>query len=121
MWFYLDEDLPDTIAVMAQLRGIDIISVRQVGRGGLSDQEQLLFVGQEGRCVITKNARHFIPPSKQFEDEGLPHSGVLCVADSLPGERFAAIANAIQRFNDDHPSGVPPRSVWWLTAERPQA
>lgn len=118
MRFFLDEDHSDRIAVMAQLRGVDIISVRQARRGGLTDEEQLLFAGQEGRCIVTRNAKHFAPLSRQFEEQGLPHAGVACVPDSLRGERFAAIAAASQRFDTEHPDGVPPYSVWWLTPER---
>jgi hypothetical protein len=108
MRFFLDEDLSDRIAGMAQLRGVDVISVRQARRGGLTDEEQLLFAGQEGRCIVTRNTKHFAPLSKQFEDQGPPHAGVACVPDSLPGQRFDA----------EHPDGVPPYSVWWLTPER---
>lgn len=116
MRFFLDEDLSDTIAVMAQQFGIDIFSVRQVRRGGMSDEEQLYFAGQEGRCIITKNAKHFGPLSRLFEQQGLPHAGVLCVAESLPGYRFAPIVAGIRQFDAEHPDGVPPYSVWWLNA-----
>jgi predicted nuclease of predicted toxin-antitoxin system len=118
MRFFLDEDLSDAIAVAAQVRGIDIISARQARRGGLTDEEQLLFAAQEERCVISKNAKHFVPLSREFEARGLPHAGVLLVARSLPGERFSAIVEAIQRFNEEHRDGIPPYSVWWLSAER---
>ena len=116
MRFYLDEDLSDKIAAIARERGVDIVSSHESGLNGQSDERQLLLAAQDGRCVITRNHRHFALLSKHFEERGLPHAGVLVVPRSMPGEYFSAIANAIVRFDAEHPEGIPPYAVFWLSA-----
>ena len=43
---------------------------------------------------------------------------MLFVPNSLPSNRHAAIAAAVVRFDEQHPDGLPPYSLWWLSAER---
>jgi Domain of unknown function (DUF5615) len=117
MRFFLDEDSADVIAEIARRAGVDIVSVRELGRDGLTDEEQLRYAGQNGRCVITRNRGDFARLSRRFEAEGLPHVGVALVPKSLRGEAFSAVAAAIIRFDAEHPDGVPPYSVWWLIPE----
>jgi hypothetical protein len=70
------------------------------------------------RCVVSRNAKHVAPLSKQFEAQGLPHAEAVLIPNSLLGLNLAAIVGAIQRFDAEHPDGVPPYSLWWLSAER---
>ena len=118
MKFFLDEDSADVIANIARRAGVDIVSVRQLGRNGLTDENQLRYAGQDGRCVVTRNRGDFARLSRRFEFEGLPHAGVALVPKSLPGESFFPVAAAIIRFDAERPDGVPPYSVWWLSPER---
>ena len=118
MRFFLDEDHSDVIAIIARRRGVDITCSHEVGRDGWTDPRQLRKAGEEGRCVITRNYDDFAKLTREFEQQGAPHAGVLFVPDSLPNNYYAAIAGAIVRFDDQHPDGVPPYSLWWLSPER---
>src|SRR5215207_6756449 len=110
MLFYLDEDHSDVIAAIVRRRGVDMTSSHETGRNSWTDPRQLRQAGEEGRCVITRNYSDFVRFTREFEEQGLPHAGVVFVPDSLPGKRFAAVAAAIVRFNAEHPDGVPPHS-----------
>ncbi|MBI2154577.1 MAG: DUF5615 family PIN-like protein [Candidatus Rokubacteria bacterium] len=60
MKFYLDEDLPARVAELLRRRGFDALSVHEVGNFRFSDREQLAFAAREGRCLVTRDARHFV-------------------------------------------------------------
>ena len=117
MRFYLDEDHSDEIAAMARRRGVDITCSHESGRDNWTDPRQLRQAGEEGRCVITRNYSDFAGFTREFESQALPHAGVVFVPNSLPSNNFAAIAAAIVRFDEQHPDGVPPYSLWWLSRE----
>jgi len=52
---YLDEDVPEAVAMGLELRGYDVLTVREAGRKGQSDIQQLRFSAAEGRAIITFN------------------------------------------------------------------
>jgi hypothetical protein len=118
MLFYLDEDHSDMIAAIVRHRGVDIISSHETGRNSWTDPRLLRQAGEEGRCVITRNYSDFARFTREFEEQGLPHAGVVYVPKSLPSKQFAAIAAAIVQFDKEHPDGVPPYSEWWLRRVR---
>lgn len=118
MRFFLDEDHSNIIAAVARERGVDVVSPHEIARKGLPDIEQLMWAAHEGRAVITRNYNHFSNLTRDFEDSGLPHAGVVFVSSSLRNRNYSGIAAAIVRFNADHPDGVPSYSKWWLAPER---
>jgi hypothetical protein len=60
MRFLLDEDLPPKVAVIARSLGLDVVSVHEIGRTGLSDEAQLRFAASETRILVTRNRDDFI-------------------------------------------------------------
>ena len=40
---YLDEDVPETIAMALRLRGYDVITVKEVSKKGFTDLEQIQY------------------------------------------------------------------------------
>lgn len=118
MRFYLDEHLSPQIAVIARNRGIDVVSVVELGHRGQSDEKQLLFAGMEGRALVTCNYDDFDRLTHQFFAQGLSHSGVLFIPNSSPTNDYAAIARAIVVYDDDHPGGMPPYMVDYLRRSR---
>lgn len=84
MKLYLDEDLSPRIAERLRKKGIDAVSVFEVGRMQMSDREQLAYAAQEGRCLVTRNARHFIILAQEAIRRQEPHAGIiLCSANAL--------------------------------------
>ena len=105
MRFLVDEDLSTDVARIGRALGLDIISVHEVGRGGLSDPEQLEYAATEGRCMVTRNRNDFIRWTDEFAGAGRPHAGVVIVPRSLLAARSDRIAHALQAFSVRHGDG----------------
>jgi hypothetical protein len=114
MRFYLDEDLSDHIADLARAQGCDVVSSHECGRDGLSDEEQLRLAAGEGRCFVTRNRAHFVQLTVRCFERGWPHAGLLLLPGSLAGDRFAAIAGALARYDRQHPEGIAAYTVDFL-------
>ena len=96
--FLLDEDLNPTAAEVARGLGLDVVSVHEIERLGLSDEEQLRFAAAEGRIIVTRNRDDFLALTTEFYRRGAPHRGVLIVTAGLPNNRPERLAHAIARW-----------------------
>ena len=114
MRFYLDEHLSPVIAEICRRHGVDVQATREAGRIGATDDDQLLFAAQEGRCILTENRRDFERLTNAFRERDLPHAGVLLLPRSLPKHDFAGIAAALIHFDTLYPGGLPPYTVVFL-------
>jgi predicted nuclease of predicted toxin-antitoxin system len=56
---YLDENVPEAVSVALRLRGYDVVTVKEMGRKGLSDIEQFKYVSSENRVILTFNIADF--------------------------------------------------------------
>jgi len=115
--FYLDEDLPARVAALARAQGLDVISSHECGRDRLPDDEQLRLAGQDGRCLVTRNARDFVPLTRDFTERQWPHAGVLIVSRSLPNHAFARIARALVAFAHRQDDNLLAYTVQFLSAD----
>lgn len=117
MKFLLDEDLPPRVAEVARGLSIDVTSVHELERTGLSDPEQLRFAAREGRVLVTGNRNDFLRFTVEFFRTGEPHAGVLIVSRKLPSSKPEMIAHALKRWADDrqkHPRSFGPYVVDFL-------
>ena len=103
MKYYLDEDLSPKIAEILRKHNIDAISAHEVGMLQATDLEQLEKASSDGRCLVTRNRNDFIRLTVQFFNEHHPHSGVLIVPHSLPGDNFLRITKAIIKHHTKYP------------------
>ena len=62
----LDEDVWVDLAENLRKAGYDAISVSEVNRKGLSDQEQMTFAVAEERVIFTHNIQDFAPLVAQY-------------------------------------------------------
>ncbi len=69
--FYLDEHIHSAVAAGLTARGVDVLTVQQAGRSGLSDHEQLSFALVEQRVLVTMDS-DFLTLVK----EGTTHAGI---------------------------------------------
>ena len=118
MRFYLDEDQSDVVAVIARERGSDVTCSHEEGRDSTPDHEQLAYAAMQGRAIVTRNHRDFHPLTLEFQQQGQPHAGVLFVPPSMENQDFRAIAEAIVRYDREHPEGMPPYMIDYLAPAR---
>ncbi|MBI5193904.1 MAG: DUF5615 family PIN-like protein [Nitrospirae bacterium] len=114
MKYYLDEDLSPKIAEILRRGGMDAVSAHEVGMTQVSDLEQLKYASSEKRCVVTRNRNDFIKLTVQFFNENSPHSGVLIVPHSYPGDQFNVIANALKKYALEHKEDMEPYTADFL-------
>ena len=94
MQFLLDEDLPPEVAVIARGLGLDAVSVHELGRQGLKDDDHLQHAAAEERVFVTRNRDDFVRWTAEFFARQESHYGILIVTRRLPNTRPAAIAHA---------------------------
>jgi hypothetical protein len=98
--FLLDEDVSPEVAVVARGLGLDAVSVHEIARTGLSDEEQLVFAANQRRVLVTPNRDDFIALTRLFYATMRTHHGVVVVPRTLPNNRPAAMAHAIAAWMD---------------------
>jgi predicted nuclease of predicted toxin-antitoxin system len=95
--FLLDEDLSYRVAVGLRQRDVDAISVHELGRRGLSDEDQLVLASSEGRVLVTYNRADFQVLDGQWRLQGRRHPGILwCAERSLPRRAIGDLVRALQ-------------------------
>jgi uncharacterized protein with PIN domain len=100
MRFLLDEDVNPAVAKIARGLGMDVISIHEIARLSLPDEEQLRFAASESRIFITRNGKDFIRLGVVFFQTRESHEGVVIVPRSLPNDRPDRIAHALRRWQD---------------------
>jgi predicted nuclease of predicted toxin-antitoxin system len=99
--FALDEDLSPRISEIARGLGLDVVSVHEIGRRGMPDDDQLRWAAREGRILITRNRDDFIEWTVAFFQRGEPHAGVLLITTLLSIQSPARVVHAIGHWVDD--------------------
>ena len=101
MRFLLDEDVNRVVAHTARGLDLDVVSVHELDRRGLSDQDQLEFAVVEGRILVTRNRDDFIRLTVSFYQAGRAHSGLIIVPYTLPNNEPERIAHALKKWSED--------------------
>jgi hypothetical protein len=84
---YVDEDAAERAVVEGlRARGIDVLTVFDVGRDSDEDGDQLAFAAGEGRCIYSLNVGDFCRLHQQFLAQGQEHAGIILV----PRQRYSA-------------------------------
>jgi len=85
--FYLDEHIPKAVAEGLRRRGVDVLTVQEAGRSGLSDRDQLSFALVENRVIVTMDSDFLT-----LAVEGLAHAGIGYASPRKPiGDLIGAI------------------------------
>ena len=114
MRFYLDEDLSPKITKALRRKGIDATSAHEAGNTQVSDSEQLAYAAGEGRCLVTRNARHFIMLSREAINRQQPHAGILLCSPRLTGAEFFSITRRLTQIAEQYPRGLGPYDIFYL-------
>ena len=99
MRFLLDEGIHPRVAELAWEEGLDVESVHDLRRRGLSDLEQLRLAAEESRVLITRNRADFLYWTGEFYRKGDDHAGVLFVGEGLPNDQPERIVRALKRWH----------------------
>ena len=114
MKFYLDEDLSPTLAGMLRRKGIDALSAHEAGNIQLSDPEQLAFAKREGRCLVTRNARHYLILAREVINSQTPHAGILLISPRFTGAEIRTLADQLTRMAKKYEDGLGPYDILYL-------
>jgi len=114
MKFYLDEDLTQKIAESLRRKGVDAVSAHETGNIQLSDREQLAYAGREGRCLVTRNARHFVLLARDAVQNQSPHAGILVLSTRFTGAEIRALVDQLFRVVKRYPKGLGPYDIFYL-------
>jgi hypothetical protein len=74
---------------------------------GLEDERVLELATQDGRILVTRNGRHFVPLTRTWAEAVREHAGLILIW-SLSHRRFAEVAQGI----DDLCRLEPDQSAW---------
>ena len=69
--FYLDEHIHRAVADGLRRRGLNVLTVQEAGRSGLTDREQLGFALSERHVMVTMDSDFLMLAS-----EGASHAGI---------------------------------------------
>jgi len=92
---YLDEDMTPKLARMLRQRGYDVVSAYDLDHVQWTDEAHLIFAAQEGRVLLTYNARHYAPLFTQWWTSGQSHAGIIVSQQLAFGELFKRVLNLL--------------------------
>lgn len=115
MKFYLDQDLPSNIAVELRRRRVDVETTAQAGNTHASDREQLAYATRTGRCLVTRNARHFLALAEEAIRRQTAHPGIVLCPPSYRGNEIARIVAKLADIAAKYPDGPGAYAVLYLT------
>ena len=114
MKFYLDEDLSPKIAEALRRKGMDAVSAHEAGNIQFSDPEQLSYASREGRCLVTRNARHFLVLAKDAIRRQRPHAGILLCSPRFTGAEIRTLVDQLSLVAKRYPKGLGPYDILYL-------
>jgi len=83
---FLDEDVWVGLATALRQAGYDAVSVDEMGRKGLADEDQMAFAAAEGRAILTHNIQDFAPLAAIYFEQGITHPGIIVARHFEKGE-----------------------------------
>ena len=74
---YLDEDVHKQVALALRLRGYDVVSVHELEKWNLADEEQLEFAAHDNRAIFTFNRGDFAKIHEKWISSAKNHCGII--------------------------------------------
>jgi predicted nuclease of predicted toxin-antitoxin system len=103
--YLLDEDVPPTVGAGLRPRGLDAVSVYDVGWAGLriSDADQLEYAAAEGRVLVSYNRDDFLALDRAWRAAGREHAGILWCSDRIiPRRAIGTLIEAVLAMDATH-------------------
>jgi len=100
---FLDEHVWRKLPAELRERGFDAVSVAEVGREGLPDEEQWSFAAAEGRALLTfdKHGGRFVDLVAEWFYAGRPHYGLIISAQLSRGELLRRVLSLLNSVTAD--------------------
>jgi predicted nuclease of predicted toxin-antitoxin system len=114
MRVYTDEDVPPQFSQLARAYGFDVLTAREAGMLSRTDREQLLFAGEQGRCLVTNNPKDFPELCEEFALLRLPHAGVLGAPRQIQPDNVGHAIDALLELSLLYPKGFPAYTLFYL-------
>lgn len=114
MRYYLDENVPVTLADFRPLDAIEIVTTVAAGNRKASDTFQLEWAATQGLCLVTQD-QGLIELSRTFAAQSAAHAGVLLLPPAV-ARNLDHIARALLHFHRLYPDGVSPYTVLYAGA-----
>jgi predicted nuclease of predicted toxin-antitoxin system len=102
----LDEDMSPRVAEGLRARGVDAVSVHEIGRGNrrISDEDQLSYATGQSRVFVTYNRADFQRLDELWRRQGRQHGGILwCQERTIPRRAFGDLIRALESAEQTYP------------------
>lgn len=102
----LDHHVTTRLAIALRERDHDVVAAIEVGWHDLEDPALFERCVEDGRALLTNNARDFVPIVREWAAEGRPHLGLLLTDDSSwprAMERVGRYIDALDVLMSQHP------------------
>ena len=94
------------------MRHFAAISAHEVGRWGLSDEEQLTYATMENRAIFTYNTADYLKLHLGWPQRGQEHSGIIVANQLSIGETMRRLLNLLNQVTADEIQN----QTYWLQA-----
>ena len=102
---YLDENVDVSLAAGLQRRGIDVVTARERGKLGASDEEHLALASAEGRLLVSHDIADFARLHQQWVAAGRQHAGVAVSNMVAPGTLLRRFLHLCKRVSTVEANG----------------
>ncbi|GAB4536039.1 MAG: DUF5615 family PIN-like protein [Anaerolineae bacterium] len=103
---FLDEDVWPGLAVVLREHSFDVLHAYEVERGEMSDADQLAYSAQEGRAILTHNAKDFVPLAIEYFFDERSHAGIILSPQIKKGELVRRTLNLLNALSAEEIGGT---------------
>jgi hypothetical protein len=96
---YLDEDVDVDLVPALHQQDYEAYTVRDVGRRGLSDEEQLRFATERGWTIVTHNVNDFKRLHSKWMQQGKAHAGIIVSKRLEIGRMLRTLLNLLNQVS----------------------
>ncbi len=115
---YIDEDVHESVAPALRQHGYDVLTVREAGRRGLTDAEQLAYAAEQGRTLFSFNASDYAGLHLSYSSQGREHAGVVVAKQISIGETVRRLLVLLQQVSAEEVRG---QLRWLPSVSEPQS
>jgi hypothetical protein len=106
---YLDEDVPEAVAIALRLRGYNVLTTQEARNKSLSDRDQIASATSEGRVLFTHNVADFLKIHKELMEIGRNHPGIIVSRQRPIGVMVKALLRLLSGVS---PEGAENQILW---------